>query len=1207
MNSRGADVWATPVGTSAEAAGRGGARPLAARALDEHGAGRGVAGRGRAAARRACHRTVGDRHDGGWRRRRLGPPAWRGRGGQQRDRPRRCGWWGVYLWLQRRRRWRGAGATGGGGGAGDAGGGIGGAGGASAGSAGAAGFDSFTDSGAGGGGGGAHGFVGAALPGVAASGGAGGKGGSTQYYDDSSQGGGGGGGAGGYGAVVTGTGSLGTLGSAVTGGRGGDGGYAAVIGNDGTGGFGLLFTNAAGATFTVNAAVQGGAGGVGDPWRGPGAGGAGIVGQNLSIIMGVAGSVAGAPDANAIVFTGGANKLTFTKATTGLTGNIGVTGSLTFDQSGIDTTVGNVITGGGSVVKTGTHTITLSGANSYTGGTTVNTGTLALTGSGTLGATTNAVTLNGATAVLGLGGTTQTQDGGVVLQGGGTIQNGTLASAGTFALQSGTVSAALAGMGGVSKTTGGTVILSGNNTYAGGTAINGGTLAVSADANLGNGAGALGFGGGTLQFNGSFATNRAITLNVGGGTFDTNGNAAALSGSIGGTDGLTKTGTGTLIFSGNNSYSGATSVNAGALRAGAVNTFASGSAFTVASGAALDLNNFGQTIGSLAGGGTVTLGSAALTAGGDNTSTTFAGGLGGTGGSLVKTGTGTLLLTATSLYSGATTVSAGTLVVNGDIASSSGITVNAGARLAGTGTVGATLINSGGMFGPGSGTPGSSMTVAGNLAFQSGALYLVQVDPSNASRANVTAGGSATLAGTAVAAFAPGSYVTRSYTILSATGGLGGSTFDALTTSNLPVGFTARLGYTNSDVILNLTARLAPAGVSGSQPNIAVTLNDFFNGGGALPPAFLPVFGLTGGSLGNALSQLSGEAATGARQSAFQFGGQFLNLMLDPFVDGRGGAGGPAIGFATARAPLPDEIALAFAKAMKVPVTEAPPPGFAQRWSAWGGGFGGASRSSGDPASGSHDLSARTAGFAAGLDYRLTPDTVAGFTLAGGGTNWSLAQGLGGGKSDAFQAGVYGTMRAGPAYLATAFAFAQHWMSTDRIAFAGDHLTAAFNAQSFGGRIEGGYRTTTMLGGFTPYAALQAQSFRTPSYRETDLTGGGFALAYDARTGTAARSELGARSDHAVALDPTALLTLRARLAWAHDWVSDPSLVAGFQTLPGTSFIVNGAVPAKDSALASASAELRFANGIALLGKLDGEFAARATSYAGTATVRYAW
>ena len=113
----------------------------------------------------------------------------------------------------------------------------------------------------------------------------------------------------------------------------------------------------------------------------------------------------------------------------------------------------------------------------------------------------------------------------------------------------------------------------------------------------------------------------------------------------------------------------------------------------------------------------------------------------------------------------------------------------------------------------------------------------------------------------------------------------------------------------------------------------------------------------------------------------------------------------------------------------------------------------------GDPAVvGSHDLTARTAGFAGGLDYRLSPNTVVGFALAGGGTNWSLAQGLGGGKSDAFQAGVYGVTRSGPAYLAAAFAFTNHWMSTDRFAVAGDHLTASFNAQSFGGRVEGGYR-----------------------------------------------------------------------------------------------------------------------------------------------------
>jgi outer membrane autotransporter protein len=202
------------------------------------------------------------------------------------------------------------------------------------------------------------------------------------------------------------------------------------------------------------------------------------------------------------------------------------------------------------------------------------------------------------------------------------------------------------------------------------------------------------------------------------------------------------------------------------------------------------------------------------------------------------------------------------------------------------------------------------------------------------------------------------------------------------------------------------------------------------------------------------------------------------------------------------------------------------------------------------------------AGGTAGLDYRLAPGTVMGFALAGGGTNWSLAQGLGGGKSDAFQAGVYGTTRSGPAYLAAALAFTNHWMSTDRFALAGDHLSASFNAQSFGGRVEGGYRIATIYGGLTPYAAIQTQNFRTPSYSETDLNAGGFALGFNSRNATDTRSELGGRFDRLLLLNPEAALTLRARVAWAHDWISDPSLAALFQTLPGASFIVNGATPA---------------------------------------------
>jgi outer membrane autotransporter protein len=231
---------------------------------------------------------------------------------------------------------------------------------------------------------------------------------------------------------------------------------------------------------------------------------------------------------------------------------------------------------------------------------------------------------------------------------------------------------------------------------------------------------------------------------------------------------------------------------------------------------------------------------------------------------------------------------------------------------------------------------------------------------------------------------------------------------------------------------------------------------------------------------------------------------------------------------------------------------------------------------------------------------------VVGLAFAGGGTDWSLSQGLGGGKSDAFQAGIYGATKSGPAYLAGAFAFANHWMSTDRIAVF-DHLTADFNAQSYGGRLEGGYRFGTPYGGITPYAAIQAQSFHTPSYTETDAIPNGFALTFQGRDATDTRSELGARFDRVLAVYQNAVLALRGRVAWAHDWVSDPTLAPLFQTLPGASFIVNGATPAKNSALTSAGAELRLASGVTLLAKFDGEFASHSQTYGGTGTVRYTW
>ena len=124
-----------------------------------------------------------------------------------------------------------------------------------------------------------------------------------------------------------------------------------------------------------------------------------------------------------------------------------------------------------------------------------------------------------------------------------------------------------------------------------------------------------------------------------------------------------------MILSGTNTYVGATDVQVGTLRAGASTTvFGNNSATTVDSGAVLELDGFSNSIGSLAGAGTVENASATaatLTTGGDNTSTTFSGlvqdGTGGGALSLTKTGSGTQTLSGVNTYTGATTISAGTL------------------------------------------------------------------------------------------------------------------------------------------------------------------------------------------------------------------------------------------------------------------------------------------------------------------------------------------------------------------------------------------------------------------------------------------------------------------------------------------------------------------------------------------------------------------
>ncbi|MDE2166037.1 MAG: autotransporter domain-containing protein [Alphaproteobacteria bacterium] len=338
----------------------------------------------------------------------------------------------------------GAGTTGGSGGV-SGGSNGGGSGGASAGESGSNGSDGPAN-GAGGGGGGAHGAVVTTTTSnsTTVTGGNGGSGGTAT--DQFGPGGGGGGGAGGYGTVVNASGLTytNTGSGTITGGNGGGGGgstgvLAAHAGNGGAGGYGIDFTGS--GTLVNSGTITGGNGGAGGAGSGgassgaSAAGGAGIYGSNLAITNSgtITGGLGGdgVTRANAITFTGGANSLTLQAGST-ITGNIETDGSLTFDQNTTQT-LGNVITGNGSVVQNGTGTLILNGVNTYTGSTTVSTGTLEVGDSSHASASlAGNVTVDASGTLAGhgtVGGDVTNSAGGIVAPG-GTI--GTLTVTGNY-------------------------------------------------------------------------------------------------------------------------------------------------------------------------------------------------------------------------------------------------------------------------------------------------------------------------------------------------------------------------------------------------------------------------------------------------------------------------------------------------------------------------------------------------------------------------------------------------------------------------------------------------------------------------------------------------------------------------------------------------------------------------------------------------------
>ncbi len=598
------------------------------------------------------------------------------------------------------------------------------------------------------------------------------------------------------------------------------------------------------------------------------------------------------------------------------------------------------------------------------------------------------------------------------------------------------------------------------------------------------------------------------------------------------------------------------------------------------------LTGSGMTAGSIEGAGTLMLGAKQLTVGSNNLSTDFSGVIRGTGGVLTKTGNGKLTISGTSnLYTGATNINGGILAVDGSITTSSVVNVNSGGTLGGVGNVSNVIVAAGGTLAPGNSI--GIITVNGNLTFNGGSTYQVEVSPAASDKTVVT--GTAALAGTVNAIFQSGGYINKSYTILTAANRSG--TFDAIATSNLPPGFAASLSYTGTSVMLDLAAvGIVAPGLNVNQSNVAGSLSAYFLNGGSLPPGFGMLFGLTGSQLRNGLSQVSGEAGAASAQGGMAATSQFINAIFDELS--RKDNGGEA----------------ADAYAAVMPHGRMPAP-FAPRWNTWANGYGGDARTNGDSVVGSSTTTTRVYGIAAGADYGVSPDTRVGFALGGASANFNLDGGFGGGRADVFNAGLYGKHQWGAAYAAAALAYTWQDTTTDRtVTVAGsDTLHASFRANALATRFETGWRTGTPAVAVTPYAAFQRTTFFMPGYGETATAGSNqFALSYASREVTAMRSELGARWDKEFPVRE-GTLALRAKTAWAHDWNRDRAATAAFQSIAAPVFVVNGAQAAADTALLSLGAEMKWRNGWSLAANFDGEFAQSSRGTTGKGIARYQW
>jgi subtilase-type serine protease len=540
---------------------------------------------------------------------------------------------------------------------------------------------------------------------------------------------------------------------------------------------------------------------------------------------------------------------------------------------------------------------------------------------------------------------------------------------------------------------------------------------------------------------------------------------------------------------------------------------------------------------------------------------------------------GTFAIQTDSTASGSLVFNTG--VINGAVS----IAAGSSARFENSGWMGVTAAGA-----------GVTHQISGTFAQTSMGTLSLRVAPGGVSD-QLVVNGVARLAGTMQTVFQPGTGFSKSYNLVTATGGLTG-TFATLSTENLPAFLSASLAYGANNVTLNLQSTLGSMpGLGSNQSAVGQALDGAFNGGAGLN-AVPGLYGLSAGQIGYALTVLSGSNASVGQSNAVIAGGQFATLLANRAV--------------TRRAqPQP-----ATAELAECTATDACQAGGADaNWSAWGSAFGGAQWLNADPGTAAPAAQQSIGGGAFGGDYRIGPQTVLGVALGLSDNNYSVGATGANGRATGFHAGLYGMHDWNGFYANGALAYSRFdGNSTRPIAGIGTTETAKSSAiaNQFAARLEVGrpFEFSEQPGtrlAVTPFAAFQPVFLWTPAVSESSVTATGqpgvFALNYQAQNTTSLPTFLGAQFDATTQLGGRPF-SAWLRAAWVHEFNTYRGVNAGFAVLPGTSFAVDGAKAASDAARFDLGVKYDVGSQTSLFLNGSTELSWRGASIAGTAGLR---